>query len=225
MFNNSLQGLWMDVARFVPNLISAIVLFVVGWVLGSYIAKALEQVVSALKVDKLLATVGAEDLLRKAGMNLNSGYFLGQVVKWFIVVLFLLPSLSLVGLGDVSSVLKESVLAYLPSIFVAAFVLIIAAIVSEALSRAVTAGVKSMGFSSSSMYGSVVKYAVWVFAVAAALIQLHVAEDILLNFFGVFMNTLGISLALAFGLAFGLGGKDAAARYIAKLENEVSNRS
>ena len=94
VFNSSLQDLWWGFIQFAPRLIIAIILFIIGWVLGSLIAKAFEQVFGALKVDKLFQSVGAEDLFRKAGISLNSGYFIGQVMKWFVVIIFLLPSLS-----------------------------------------------------------------------------------------------------------------------------------
>ena len=109
VFNSSLQGLWFGFMQFVPRLVIAIVFFVIGWVLGSLIAKAIEQVFSALKIDSLLRSVRLDNLFRKAGMNLNTGYFVGQVVRWFVIIVFLLPSLNLVGLTDVSSFLTNSV--------------------------------------------------------------------------------------------------------------------
>src|SRR3990167_898358 len=88
VFSRSLQDLWIGSVQFAPKLILAVVLFVIGWVLGSLVARAFEQVLGALKVDKLLTSVKADDLLRQAGMNLNTGYFIGQVAKWFIVPRF-----------------------------------------------------------------------------------------------------------------------------------------
>jgi flagellar biosynthesis protein FliQ len=143
VFNSSLQDLWWGFIQFAPRLIIAIVLFIIGWVLGSLIAKAFEQVFGALKVDKLFVSVGADDLLRKAGMTLNTGYFIGQVMKWFVLIIFLLPPLSLVGLDSIGGFLREDVLGFLPRVIVAAFVLIVATVVSEGVSRTLVAGAKS----------------------------------------------------------------------------------
>jgi hypothetical protein len=148
VFNSSLQDLWWGFIQFAPRLIIAIVLFIIGWVLGSLIAKAFEQVFGALKVDKLFVSVGADDLLRKAGMTLNTGYFIGQVMKWFVLIIFLLPSLSLVGLDSIGGFLREDVLGFLPRVIVAAFVLIVATVVSEGVSRTLVAGAKSMSLRS-----------------------------------------------------------------------------
>jgi len=219
VFNRSLQDLWWGLVQFTPKLVIAVVFFVVGWVLGTVIAKALEQVCDTLKIDKLFASVGADDFFRKAGMTLNIGYFIGQVVKWFVIVVFLLPSLDLVGLNSIKDFLQYDVLSFLPRVVVAALVLIIASIVSEALSKTATATGRSMNLKSANMLGAVAKYAVWVFAFIIALGQLGVAE--------YYMNVLftGIIAMLAIGgaLAFGLGGKEAAGRFISKLGEEVSH--
>ena len=142
VFNSSLLGLWWGFVQFVPKLIIAIVFFIIGWVLGSLVAKAFEHVFGALKIDKLLQSVKADEFMKRAGMNLNTGYFVGQVIKWFIVIVFLLPSLNLVGLDSISTFLKDDVLGFLPKIIIAAFILIIATVVADALSRAVVASGK-----------------------------------------------------------------------------------
>ncbi len=220
VFNASLQELWWGFIQFAPRLILAIVLFVIGWVLGNLVARAFEHVVSALKVDKLFQSIGMDDLLRRAGMNLNSGYFIGQIVKWFVIVIFLLPSLSLVGLNYVSTFLREDVLIFLPRVIVAALILIIATIVAEALSRAVTAGSKAMNLRSANMLGTIAKYAVWVFAFIIALGQLGVAAAYMQI---LFAGIIGM-FAVAGALAFGLGGKDHASRFISKLGEDMSHR-
>ena len=153
-------------------------------------------------------------------MNLNSGYFVGQLVKWFVIIIFLLPSLNLIGLDYIASFLKEDVLGFLPRLIVAALILIIATIVADFLSKTVIAGSRAMSLKSTNMLGSLVKYTVWVFAFIIALGQLGIAEG--------YMNTLFAGIigmfAVAGALAFGLGGKDIAARLLAKLGEEMSHR-
>lgn len=219
VFNASLQELWWGFIQFVPSLILAIVLFIIGCVLGSLIAKAFEQVFVALKIDKLFHTVGADDLFRKAGVSLNSGYFVGQVVKWFVIIIFLLPSLSLVGLDSIGDFLKTDVLGFLPKVIIAAFILIIATVVAEGLSRAILAGTKSMNLRSAHMLSTIAKYAVWVFAFIIALEQIGVDSA----YMQIMFTGLIAMLSLGGALAFGLGGKDAASRLISKLGAEVSS--
>lgn len=220
VFNLSFQNLGWSIVEFAPRLVVAIVLFMIGWVLGSLVAKAFEQVFVALKVDRLLQSVGGEDFFRKADMRLNSGYFVGQVAKWFIIIVFLLPSLNLVGLSDISFFLRNDVLGFLPRVIVAAFILIIATVIAEGLSKAVRASAKTMNLSSANMLGAIAKYTVWVFAFIIALGQLGVAE----YYMSALFTAIIAMLALGGALAFGLGGRDAAGRFISKLGEEMSHR-
>ncbi len=215
VFNASLQNLWWGFVQFAPRLIIAIVFFVIGWILGSLVAKAIEQVFSSLKIDSLFKAIGAEGFFQKAGMRLNSGYFVGQLVRWFLIIVFLLPSLNLVGLTEVSSFLTNSVLGFLPQVVIAAFVLIIAAVVSEGLQKAVVATAKSMSLRSAHMFGVVAKYAVWIFAIIIALGKLGLGDYMSILFSGIVAM-----LALAGALAFGLGAKDHAARFLSKISEE-----
>jgi hypothetical protein len=220
VFNSSLQSLWWSFIQFAPRLILAIVFFVIGWVLGSLIAKAFEHVFRSLKVDSLLASVKMDSFFRKAGMNLNSGYFIGQLIKWFVIIVFLLPSLNLIGLDYIGSFLQNDVLGFIPRVIVAAFILIIATIVADFLAKTVMASAMAMSLKSARMLGTLVKYTVWVFAFIIALGQLGIAEG--------YMNTLFAGIigmfAVAGALAFGLGGKDAAGRWINKLSEEMAHR-
>ena len=217
VFNASLQDLWWGFVQFAPRLIIAIVFFIIGWVLGSLVAKAFEHVFTALKVDKLFQSIKADEFFKRAGMNLNTGYFVGQVIKWFIIIVFLLPSLNLVGLDTISSFLKDDVLGFLPRVIVAAFILIIATIVADALSKTIVAGAKAMNLHSANMLGTVAKYAVWVFAFIIAFGQLGIAPAYMQI---LFAGIIGM-LAVAGALAFGLGAKDAAGRFISKLGEDM----
>jgi hypothetical protein len=220
VFNASLQELWWGFVQFAPKLIIAIVFFIVGWVLGSLIAKAFEHVFTALKIDKLFQSIKADEFMHRAGMNLNTGYFVGQVIKWFVVIVFLLPSLNLVGLDSISAFLKDDVLGFLPRVIIAAFILIIATVVAEGLSKAVVATTKAMNLRSANMLGTIAKYAIWIFAFIIAFGQLGVAPA----YMQILFTGIIAMLAIAGALAFGLGAKDAAARFISKLGEDMSHR-
>jgi len=220
VFNSSLQELWWGFVQFAPKLVVAVVLFAVGWVLGNIVAKALGQVFNSLKVDSLLRSVGVENFFKKAGMNLNSGHFVGEVVKWFVIIVFLIPSLDLVGLNSIKDFLQYDVLGFLPRVVVAALILIIATIVAEAARKTIKASAMTMSVSSANMLGAVAKYSVWVFAFIIALGQLGIADYYMSALFTGIIAMVSIGGALAFGL----GGRDAAAKFIAKVSEEVSDR-
>jgi hypothetical protein len=221
VFNSSLQSLWWGFIQFIPRLVVAIVFFIIGWVLGSLIAKAFEHVFAALKVDKLFQSIGADELFHKAGMTLNTGYFLGEIMKWFVIIVFLLPSLSLVGLDYIASFLQNDILGFLPRVIVAALILIIATFVAEAIGKAISASSRAMNLRSANMLGTVAKYAVWIFAFIIALGQLGIAPAYMQILFAGIIGMIAIGGALAFGL----GSKDAAGRFISKLGEDMSHHN
>lgn len=219
VFSSSLQGLWLGFVSFVPSLILAVIIFIIGWAIGSVVSKALAQVVNALKINKLFESVGLKDVLSKGGFRLDFGMFLGELAKWFIVVVFLMTSLEVLGLDQVNNFLANVVLGYLPQVFIAALILVIATVVSDAIRKVVSGSAKAMGVRSARMAGSVAKWAIWVFAIIIVLSELGIAPA----FMQILFTGIVAMLAIAGGLAFGLGGKDAAAKAIDKAKNALSS--
>ena len=214
----SLQQSWAAVANFVPLFIGALVVFVIGWVVAVALGKLVEQVVRALRVDALLSQLEVEKALERGGIRLNSGVFVGALVKWFLIIVFLLAAVNILGLSQVSDFLTQ-VLLYLPNVVVAALILVIALKVAEVVERATRSSVEAAGMRGA-IVGVVSRWAIWIFAVVAALQQLGVATILLQTL----MTGLVAMLAIAFGLAFGLGGKEAAASFIERVRREVSGR-
>ena len=212
----SFQDLWLGVVSFVPNLIIAVIIFVAGWIVGSLLGRVVSQIVKSLKVDNALRSAGTESLLNRAGFRLNSGMFLGALVKWFIIVAFLVASFDVLGLDQVNDFLQQVVLLYLPRVIVAVLILLVAALIAEAMESIVKGSAKAAEVRSANFLGNVTKWAIWVFAILMALYQLGVAAAFVQTLFTGFV----VALALASGLAFGLGGKDSATRVLKKLEGE-----
>lgn len=214
-------GLGVEIILFLPKLILAIIIFVAGWVVGAVLGDVVEKIIKAIRVDKVLESAGAKGVLHKAGFNLNSGLFFGAIVKWFVIIGFLVAALDVFQLTAVNLFLTDVVLGYLPQIAVAALILVVAAFLADFVQKITSGGAKALDSKSSDMIGGVARWAIWIFAIIAAVAQLGVATNMLnILFMGiVFM------LSLAGGLAFGLGGRDAAARYIEKLREDISTRN
>ncbi|MDP3710102.1 MAG: hypothetical protein Q8R29_00030 [bacterium] len=211
----SLQEVWTGVANFLPLLIGALIVFVVGWVVAVAVGKLVEQIVDSLRIDKLLMKLSFHKVWERAGWKTDSGAFVGALVRWFLIVVFLLAAVNVLGLTQVSDFLRAVVL-YLPNVIVAALILVIAAVVADAVEKLLRGSVEAMGYKGS-LAGVVVRWAIWVFAVVAALLQLGIATALVQTM----VTGLVAVLVLAFGLAFGLGGKEAAADAIYKLRNEL----
>lgn len=211
------QQLWGGTIMFIPKLIIAVIIFIIGWVIAVALGKLVAQIIRAFKVDKVLQSLSIEEPLAKAGFRLDSGAFLGGLIRWFFIIVFLMAAIEVIGLSQVNIFLKDVVLGYLPNVIVAALILIVAAFVANATQRIVVGSAKAAGVPSTKLLGGITKWAIWVFAILAALYQLGIA--------GVFAQTIFTGfvamLAIAGGLAFGLGGKEAASRYVERLRKDM----
>jgi hypothetical protein len=223
---NSLLSVWYGFMSFVPSLLGAIILFIIGWVVGSVVGKAVAQVIGALKVDKLFESAGAHEVMNRTGMRLNVGGFIGGLVKWLIIIAFLMASLQILNLTEVTAFLSGSVLSYLGGVLIAVLILIIGFVVANFVKQVVVVSAKAMNAPSANFLGSLARYAVIVFAFAIALPKILVLDSaIFFNLLISLIQPLIWAFALAFALAFGLGGKDVAARAVEKFSKEMSGKN
>lgn len=220
VFTNSLQGVWYGVVSFVPTLVIAVVIFAIGWVLATLVEKIVESVFRSLKVDNLLRSAGVDDVMKRTGHPLNSGAFVGALVKWFIIVVFLIASFDVLGLTQVNDFLKTTVLGYIPQVIVAVLVLMVAVVIGETMQKIVTASARAAHVRSAHLLGVLTRWAIWIFALLAALYQLGVASALIQT---IVMGIIA-GAALAFGLAFGLGGRDYAAGVIEKAAHKLTDK-
>lgn len=212
--------LWNGILQFIPNIVIAVAIFVIGWFIAAALGNLVNHVIKALKIDGLLKPTMINDMVERAGYKLDLGGFLGGLVKLFFIVVFLVASLDVLGLDQVNFFLQTVVLGYLPQVIVAVLILIVAAVVAEISAKAVTGAAKAAQMRSAGFAGSVTKWAIWIFAILAALDQLSVASAFVQTLFtGVI-----VALSLAFGLAFGLGGQQAAANFIEKVRSDINHK-
>ncbi|MSR76316.1 MAG: hypothetical protein EXS68_01870 [Candidatus Ryanbacteria bacterium] len=211
------SALLTGIATFLPRFVVAIFAFVVLWIVAVMIGRLVEQVVRALKLDSLLESLGAEEPISRAGYKLNTGAFLGGLVQWFFMVIGFLVAVDVMQLTAVSDFLSSVVLGYIPNVIVAAIIVIAAALLADVSQKVVRGSAQAASMPSASLIGAVAKWAIWVFAILAALFQLGIAGALIQTVITAFVAML----AIAGGLAFGLGGKEHASEFISKLKRDL----
>lgn len=216
---SSFQDLFSGVIEFIPNLVVAILIFVIGWLVGAGLGRIVAQLVNSLKVNNALRSAGIDAITKRAGVDLDAGAFLGALVKWFFIVVFLVASLDVLKLAEVNIFLREVVLNYLPQVIVAVLILVIAAVVADVGQNLVTASARAAHMKSAAFLGTITRWSIWIFAILAALDHLQVASAFVQTLF----TGIVIAVSLAVGLAFGLGGQDAAARYIESTKKNMED--
>lgn len=220
VLSQSFQDMWKGVIDFSPNIIVSILIFVLGWVVAAVVGKWLAQIIRSLKLDDVLKSLRLQDLVNRAGYRLDSGAFIGALVKLFIILVFLIASLEILGLNQINDFLRDTVLGYIPKVIIASVILLLAAWIAEIVQKLIVGSTRAAGMSHAELFGGIAKWAIWIFAGLTALNQLNIAPEFTYTLF----TGVVAMLALAGGLAFGLGGRDAAAGYIEKLREDISKK-
>lgn len=212
---DSFRSLWEGFLGFIPTLLGALIIFFIGWAIAAGLQKLIEQLIRALKIDQVLLKNNVFQQIEKAGTKVDVGRWLGLLVKWFLIFVFLMAAADILGLREITSFLK-SVILYVPNVLVAAVILIIAFWVAGLVDRLVRASLAASRIRAS-FAAALAKWSIIIFAVFAALIQLGIAPALLQTL----ITGLIAMLAIAGGLAFGLGGKESAASFIEKVREDV----
>lgn len=213
----SLLDLWQRFVNFLPSLVGAVLVFVAGWIVSVALGKIVEHVVKMVKIDEMVEKAGTKGRLKKVGVELNVAKFFGGLVKWFLILVFLMAATDILKLNQVTSFLN-SIILYLPNVVVAAVILAIAFLIASFAYAVVRGSTKIAGVISATLVATVAKWAIMIFGILAALIQLGVAASLINTIFIGFIAMI----SLAGGLAFGLGGKEEAAAILRKLRQEIA---
>lgn len=213
----ALQDLWVGIVKFIPAIVGAVVVFVIGWFISVLVGKLITEVLKKAKFNKVFEKGNWKSAFDRAGIKVDASGFVGAVVKWVLVIVFLLAAADILGLSQFAAFLT-SVLLYLPNVVVAALIFVATAIVSDIVEKLIRAAVESTKVGYGGVVSLIVKWSIWVFAILAILAQLKIeAADWLVNLLGIAFTGIVAMLAIAFGL----GGKEVAAEFLQDLKKKL----
>lgn len=198
-------------ANLLPNLLVAIVIFIGGVVIASILRRVLLKVLDAINFEQALSGTGIPQALKRTETSLTISRLLGELLRWFVVLIFLIPAVDQLGLGEVNDILK-SLLLYIPNVVVAVIIVAIGAIFAKIARDFVTATATGLGAQLAQVVGEVARWSIIIFSFLAALNQLGVATELI----RILFTGLVAMFALAGGLAFGFGGKETAEKVLKK---------
>ena len=191
----------------IPRILGFAIIVAIGWVVSSILARAVTGLLRAIRFDELAQKSGLADFMNKMGTGTDSAGVVAGLVKWLVRIVVLLVAFDVLGLPAVSDVMRQ-LLLWLPNLVVAIFVLFIGGIAARTLGNIVRGATAEGGFSNPETLSNVVRTTVWAFAIVVAINQLGIATNLINTLFTGFVG----ALAIALGLAFGLGGRDLASR-------------
>jgi hypothetical protein len=193
---------------FIPAIIGAIIILVVGWIIAGILGRVVTMVLEKVGFERAAARTGVSDFMHRAGVrDARGSRVIGELVKWFVRLLFLEAAAEAVHLTAITQILNQIVL-FIPNLIVALIVLMIGALIARFVGDLVRGSASEMGFTSPNLFATIARVAIIAFAVLIAVNQIGIAATLINTLFG----GLVFALALALGLAFGLGGRDTAAQ-------------
>lgn len=203
---------------FIPKLIGFLVILIVGLIVASVVAKILTVLLRKIGFDRMANRIGLTKLEQNMGVQLDAAGLLGKIVYWFILLIFLLPAVDALGLTTVSAILSQ-IIAYIPNVFVAILVLFLGTLAATFVADIIRGTMATARVGNASVFAGIARWAIIGFAALIALEQLRIAPALIEELFAAVVG----GAAIAFGLAFGLGGQDAARRWLARGEESLTN--
>jgi len=198
---------------YLPVLLGALVILIVGWIVAKAIRRVLDWLLKAIRFDILADKAGISEILRKGDLKISAREVVSGLVYWLVIIMVLVMVVNALGLPKASDVL-ESLFAYVPNVIAALLVLVVALFLSSLVSGIVHTAAGNANLPRPEIFAGVSRWAIIIFAATISLKELGIAPLLVTSTFNIFFGGLCLGLALAFGL----GGKEIAAKYIEELK-------
>src|SRR2546423_1916964 len=203
----------------IPRILGFFIIVAIGWFVSALLARGVFCLLRAILFDDLMLRSGLSDFMNKMGTGLDSAGMIAGLVKWVVRIVVLLVAFDVLGLPAVSDVMRQ-LLLWLPNLVVAIFVLFVGGIAARALGNIVRGATAEGGFANPETLANVTRTTVWAFAIVVAINQLGIATNLINTLF----TGLVAALAIAFGVAFGMGGRDLASRTLENWYDQAEGR-
>jgi len=202
------------------KIVLVLIFFLIGWFISLGIGKLIAEILRRLQFNYIFEKGNWKEIFEKADLKIDAAEFIGDIIKWILVIVFLTISVGLLGLTDFSDILKK-VVNYLPNVFIAVCLFVATVLIADILEKVVVVSVAGSKFPYSEAAGTIVKWAIWIFAFFAILERLIPEPNLFQFLFSSFIQGITYMIVIAVGLAFGLGGKDIAADILKDIRKKI----
>lgn len=214
----SLTGALALAFAFIPKLLGFLLILIVGLIVANLLAKAVTWLLRKIGFDRVSDRIGLTRLEQRMNVHLDTAGILGRIVFWFVLLVFLVPAVDALGLTVVSNIMGQ-VIGYIPNVFVAILVLFLGTLLATFVADLVRGAVASANVGNANIFANIARFAILGFVALIALDQLRIAPEMIQILFTAIVG----ALALAFGLAFGLGGRESAQRWLTRGESSIND--
>jgi hypothetical protein len=206
--------------EFIPNVLAAILVLIIGWIVARFLRGLTMRILQVIQLEPFAEKVGLAETLKKFGAQITPAELVAELVKWGTFLVFVTPAAEVLGLSQLTVIINQ-VISYIPNVLVAVLIIMFGVIFSDLTAQFVRGTAQAMDTHVASALAVLARYSIVTFAFLAALTQLGIAERLISTLFTGFVAML----AIAGGLAFGLGGKDLAAELLESLKRSLQDRS
>jgi hypothetical protein len=207
------------IMAYLPVLLGALVILIVGWIVAKAIRRLVDWLLKVVRFDVMADKAGISEVIRKGDLKISAREVVSRLVYWLIMIMVLVMTVDALGLPKTSDVLT-SLFAYVPRVIAALLVLVVAMFLASFVSGIVRTASGNAKLPKPELIAGISRWAIIIFAATIAMVELGIAPLLVTTTFNIILG--GVCLALA--LAFGLGGKDAAARYLEELKQKRSEK-
>ncbi|MDD5154988.1 MAG: hypothetical protein PHF11_00685 [Candidatus Omnitrophica bacterium] len=208
-----------QIGQFLVNVLLVIIILIVGWVISKLIKALVTKGLRVLRIDQISSRIELDDLLAKGGINYSLSELVGVICYWLGLLVTFVVAINALGLTIAADLLNRVIL-YIPNIIAAIFILILGMFVATLLRNIVQTAASNAGLSQANLLSRIVDAVIIVFTIAIALEQLNIGARIIELITMVVLGAMGLAAALAFGL----GCKDIAAKFVSELLNNIKSK-
>lgn len=223
LYATVIQPFLDELVTFLPRLVLAIVVFVIAYLISVGIGRLITEILKGLKFNSLFSKEGWQRALEKAEIKVDPSAFIGAIFKWVFIIVSILLTVDILGLTQFAQMVKD-VLNYIPNVIVAVLIFVVAVVIADIVEKLVRATVEKMRVGYAGLAASIVKWTIWVFVIFMILDQLLPASGLVEVLYKGIVYGIVSAAAGAAALAFGLGGKDAAAQAIDNLKKRMKEK-
>lgn len=215
IFVQSLNQFWLQLVNFVPKLLAVLVILIFGWLVAKLVRMSVKRLLDLTHFDQFSQKSGLEAFMNSGNLNVTLSGVISQVVYWLVILLFVITGANALDMPAVADLLKQ-LASYLPHIIVAILVVVFGTLFARFINRLVFAWLHSVKFEHALVVSTSAEYCIQILAIFIALEQLGIGMQLIHSLFIIVFGALFLALAIAFGL----GGKDWAAKFIDDLDKD-----
>jgi hypothetical protein len=208
-----------QIGQFIVNVLLVIVILIVGWIISKFIKTVVTKALKAVRIDQLSDRIELDALLEKGGITYSLSELIGTICYWFAILIAVMVAINAIGLTIAADLLNKIVL-YIPNVVAAIFILIVGMFVATLLKNIIQTAANNAGLAQGKLLSKAVEVIIGIFAIVVALEQLQIGIRITELTVSIILGTIGLGVALAFGL----GCRDVAGRFVNDMVEKLKKK-